>query len=221
MPNHAPVDSEQFAAELMNEMRLLHRSSLALPLGARGQQRERVRRLLRQSGKPALSDTWIVQLESALYTATSCAGDPRYSTAVRNAAANLRRSESAHKFPAEAWPFLPLIVLARDNRPVHLERIRHQIDIYERTHHISELDRARLTAEIDTYSVAEPELHQELAARLADKPVAEVEDWESDPCPHCGSLRTRFLYELQIRSADEPMTQYHTCTTCSQNFTLN
>ena len=150
MPSHAPVDSEQFAAELMNEMRLLHRSSLALPLGARGQQRERVRRLLRQSGKPALSDTWIVQLESALYAATSCAGEPRYSTAVRNASANLRRSETAHHFPAEAWPFLPLIVLARDNRPVHLERIRHQIDVYERTHHISELDRARLTAEIDT-----------------------------------------------------------------------
>ncbi|KAK7547113.1 hypothetical protein IWX49DRAFT_107395 [Phyllosticta citricarpa] len=36
-------------------------------------------------------------------------------------------------------------------------------------------------------------------------------------CPHCGHSRA-FYYQIQIRSADEPMTSFYKCVSCSKQW---
>lgn len=39
-------------------------------------------------------------------------------------------------------------------------------------------------------------------------------------CPHCGNTRAYYL-QVQIRSADEPMTTFYRCTKCSKSWNSN
>jgi DNA-directed RNA polymerase subunit M/transcription elongation factor TFIIS len=52
-------------------------------------------------------------------------------------------------------------------------------------------------------------------ARMDDKDVPETFLYK---CPKCGSNRTKMV-SLQIRGADEPMTNFHTCVTCGHRWT--
>jgi len=220
MPSKSQPD---FSGALLAELRGLHKTCRTHSSEIRGNTRQKAKGLLLKSNPLLTSELWITQLEAALYYASGCAVDARYARLVRDASANLKRSRTAAKYPADTWAFLPLIVLARDNRNVHLERVRHMIANYERTGQINATDKARLTNEIEHYRDQEPELWTQLCARFeaCGRQPEEEADWEDEMCPHCNSKKTRLVNQLQLRSADEPMTLFYKCHNCKGDFRID
>lgn len=220
MPSKA---QPEFAVALLEEVRGLHRKCCRNSYDTRGKTRQKARSLLFNSNPSLTTELWIAQLEASLYYASGCAVDSRYARLVRGASANLRRSQSAINYPADTWAFLPLLVLSRDNRSVHLERVRHMIANYERTGKINDADKERLKSEIDIYQDTDLETWTHLSEQFEAccRQPEEEEDWEDETCPYCNSKKTRLINQLQLRSADEPMTLFYKCYNCHGDFRLD
>lgn len=211
---------ETFSKEIDTELRTLYQQIQPLALPAALNSRQKAKELLQNSviNNPLITPRWLEELENSLFYATGCLVDRRYLRLVRDSVANLKRSSTAHLFPAEAWPFLPLTVLSRDNQAVHLERIEQRLKLFEKTQQIDPFEKQKLELEIGQYRVRNPELFEQLIQRLEIQ-VESEEDWENETCPHCSSKRTRCTGQFQVRSADEPMTSYYACQDCKGTFT--
>jgi DNA-directed RNA polymerase subunit M/transcription elongation factor TFIIS len=222
MPNNAKPIVNDFAEKLCADLCSWHRETKILPAGRFTKHRINARRVLEKAGRGTVNSAWINNLECSLYYASSCSLDERFSSSLREAAANLRRNDKAGDYPADLWAFLPLVVLSRPNRTVHLERIRYGLALFEKIGRMTELEETRLRREIGFYSDSDPDLHKTLMERLEAKPVEEDEeqgDWiGSEKCPHCGSHKTKFTHDLLMRSADEPLTNFYLCVSCKQSF---
>lgn len=220
-------DTELFSRQLSTDLCRWHREIKLLHISAAGTSRNRTRNVLAKSARNTVSPVWLTQLECSLYYASSACVDRRYHQCSRDASANLRRSESAFTFPPDVWPFLSFMVLSRDNQALHLERVRHGLSSYEKSGQITDIEKQRLTAEIEIYKSKNPPLYLELTERLNAEPkkIVPIEpegDWEGPAtCPHCKSKKTRSTDLLQMRSGDEPMTNFFACYNCKQTFNDN
>ena len=191
-------------------------------VSSRSNTRQQALGMLKKAVQSAVaSEVWVERMECSLYYATGCDVDARYLRCVRDASANLRRTKTAIQFPPDTWPFLSLVVLSRDNEVVHLERLQYLLRNFEKTGQISDLDRERVEREMSFYEGRQQ--WEQLAAQLeaCSRQPEEEADWESNiACPECNSKKTKFLYELQMRSADEPMTAFFKCFSCGAPFKL-
>jgi DNA-directed RNA polymerase subunit M/transcription elongation factor TFIIS len=220
MPNKQ--ETEHWSREVEQQLCGLYSKSNKLSLPKSLNSRLKAKEMLLNSAQqnPLVTARWLTELENSLFYATGCLVDKRYLRLVRDSVANLKRSRSAHLFAAEAWPFLPLTVLSRDNVAVHLERIEQQLKLFEKTQQIDALEKPKLLREIGQYEESQPELFAQLCKRLELRVETDSdEDWQNETCPHCSSRRTRCTGQFQIHSADEPMTTYYACQTCRGTFT--
>lgn len=220
MPNKP--ETEHWSKEIEQQLSVLWVKSSQCKMSKSHSSRLKAKEMLGSSAQqnPLITQRWLTELENSLFYSTGCLVDNRYLRLVRDSVANLKRSRSAHLFAAEAWPFLPLTVLSRDNSTVHLERIEQKLKLFEKTQQIDAFEKDKLLREIQIYEELQPELFAELCKRLEQKAETDTDDnWENETCPHCSSRRTRCTGQFQIHSADEPMTTYYACKTCRGTFT--
>lgn len=80
---------------------------------------------------------------------------------------------------------------------------------------------------MSNYELASPvvkEIRTEAKKKLLVKLISKMEKEDAieslQSCPQCESKNTLCLGQFQTRSADEPMTEFHTCIHCGHNWTI-